>query len=65
VSLGEPDLKRALTWVLERLAEDPRAPGGGRDLTPLEAEFLYAKLIEATRTPPDQGGTSSSATPPG
>ena len=63
-NLGEPNLKRALQWVLERLAEDPRAKRSALideasrrfDLTPLEADFLYAKLTEATREGGGQAG---------
>ncbi len=55
MSLGEPKLKRALRFVLERLAEDPRAKRSALidqasrefDLTPLEADFLYRQLTEA------------------
>lgn len=54
MSLGEPNVKRALARVLERLAEDPGAPRGRLideaarefDLTPLEADFLYRKLLQ-------------------
>jgi hypothetical protein len=56
-NLGEPNLKRALQWVLERLAGDPQAKRSALideasrrfDLTPLAADFLYAKLVEAMR----------------
>jgi len=63
-NLGEPNLKRAVQWVLERLAEDPQAKRSALideasrqfDLTPLEADFLYAKLTEATRESGRQAG---------
>jgi hypothetical protein len=63
-NLGEPNLKRALQWVLERLAEDPRAKRSALidevsrrfDLTPLETDFLYAKLVEAAREGGPQAG---------
>ena len=57
MSLGEPNLKRALQWVLDRLADDPRAKRSELidqasrefDLTPLEAEFLYRQLTEVEK----------------
>jgi hypothetical protein len=57
VSLGEPKIKRALEWVLGRLADDPGASRAALideasrefDLTPLDADFLYRQLVEATR----------------
>jgi hypothetical protein len=60
VSLGEPGVKRALRWVLDRLADDPSAKRGPLvdeaarrfDLTPLETDFLYRQLTES-------GGTGS------
>jgi hypothetical protein len=58
-SLGEPNVKRALTWVLRQLEERPTAKRSPLideasrrfDLTPLEAEFLYRQLVEAARPP--------------
>jgi len=60
VSLGEPNVKRALDWILERLADDPHAKRGALideasrqfDLTPLEADFLYRQLSEAAKGKP-------------
>jgi hypothetical protein len=57
MSLGEPNVKRALDWILARLADDPGAKRGALideasrefDLTPLEADFLYRQLTEATK----------------
>lgn len=57
MSLGEPNLKRALQWVLDRLADDPRAKRSELidqasrefDLTPLEADFLYRQLTEVEK----------------
>ena len=57
MSLGEPNVKRALDWILERLADDPHAKRGPLideasrqfDLTPLEADFLYRQLNEALK----------------
>jgi hypothetical protein len=54
MSLGQPNIRRALTWVLDRLADDPNAKRSELidqasrefDLTPLEADFLYRQLIE-------------------
>jgi hypothetical protein len=63
MSLGEPNVKRALDWILARLADDPHAKRGELidqasrefDLTPLEADFLYRQLSEATKgKPPGQ-----------
>jgi hypothetical protein len=59
VDLGESNVKRALGWILEHLAADPRARRSELidqasrqfDLTPLEADLLYAKLTEAKREP--------------
>jgi hypothetical protein len=66
VSLGEPNVKRALDWILDRLRDDPGAKRGGLiddasrefDLTPLETDFLYRQLSEAMKgtapgKPPD------------
>lgn len=60
MSLGEPNVKRALDWILERLGEDPHAKRSALideasrqfDLTPLEADFLYRQLSEATKGKP-------------
>jgi hypothetical protein len=59
MSLGEPHVKRALDWILARLADDPHASRGALideasrefDLTPLEADFLYRHLHDQTRGP--------------
>lgn len=56
MSLGEPNVKRALDWVLAELREDPDTPRGRLidqasrrfDLTPLQADFLYRKLTESS-----------------
>jgi len=58
MSLGEPNIKRALQWILDRLADDPAAKRATLideasrqfDLTPLEADFLYRQLREATKS---------------
>jgi hypothetical protein len=58
MSLGEPNIKRALDWILDRLADDPGAKRSALideasrqfDLTPLEADFLYRQLTEATQS---------------
>jgi hypothetical protein len=66
MSLGQPNVKRALDWILERLADDPDAKRGPLidqaarefDLTPLESEFLYRQLTEATgRRGPEASGS--------
>ncbi len=57
MSLGEPNLRRALKWLLDRLADDPKANRSELidqasrefDLTPLEADFLYRQLTEAEK----------------
>ncbi len=57
MGLGEPNIKRALQWVLDRLADDPRAKRSELidqasrefDLTPLEADFLYRQLTEVEK----------------
>jgi hypothetical protein len=57
MGLGEPSIKRALQWVLERLADNPKARRSDLideasrefDLTPLEADFLYRQLSEAEK----------------
>jgi hypothetical protein len=57
MSLGEPHVKRALDWILARLADEPHAKRSALvdeasrefDLTPLEADFLYRQLVEATK----------------
>ena len=60
MSLGEPNVKRALDWILERLTDHPHSERGELideatrefDLTPLEADFLYRRLSEATKGKP-------------
>ncbi|HEV8308046.1 MAG TPA: hypothetical protein VGW35_10290 [Methylomirabilota bacterium] len=64
MSLGEPNIKRALSWVLDRLADDPTAKRSKLiddasrqfDLTPLEADFLYRQLQEAEKDRPTSSG---------
>jgi hypothetical protein len=54
MSLGQPNVKRALDWILARLADDPTAKRSALideasrefDLTPLEADFLYRQFLE-------------------
>ncbi len=63
MGLGEPNLRRALQWVLDRLADDPRAKRSKLideaarqfDLTPLETEFLYRQLTR--QAPPGEEGS--------
>ena len=65
--LGESSLKRALAWLLDQLAEDPsrkRSPlideaARRFDLSPLDADVLYEKLVEATRRRGPEPGTHS------
>ena len=60
MSLGEPKIKRALEWVLARLADDPRASRSALidqasrefDLAPPDADFLFRQLVEASRGGP-------------
>ena len=63
MSLGEPHVKRALEWILARLADDPSAKRGKLidqaarefDLTPLEEDFLQRQLVdELKKKAPDQ-----------
>ena len=57
MSLGEPNVKRALDWIVEHLTDDPDAKRGllideaarEFDLTPLETDFLYRQLTEMTK----------------
>ena len=64
MSLGEPNVKRALDWILDRLTDDPQAKRGALidqasrqfDLTPLEADFLYRQLNEAIKGKDQAGG---------
>ena len=59
MSHGEPKIKRALQWLLEQLADSPTAKRSELieraarefDLTPLDEDFLYRTLIEATKRP--------------
>lgn len=63
MSLGQPNIRRALQWVLDRLADDPNAKRSELidqasrefDLTPLEADFLYRQLVEQIQK---KGGTA-------
>ena len=60
MSLGEPHVKRALDWILGRLAEDPHhkrhelVDEASRefDLTPIEADFLYRHVQELLKAEP-------------
>ena len=55
MSVGETHIQRALTWILEQLAESPGAKrpelieraAKEFDLTPLDEEFLYRQLTQA------------------
>ncbi len=57
MGLGEPNIKRALKWVLDRLSDDPGAKRSELidqasrefDLTPLESDFLYRQLTEVEK----------------
>jgi hypothetical protein len=54
MSLGEPNVKRALEWILAQLDEKPGATRSKLidqaarefDLTPLEEEFLQRQLVD-------------------
>lgn len=60
MSLGEPHVKRALDWILGRLADDPQHKRSELideasrefDLTPLEADFLYRHVEEVLSSKP-------------
>ena len=57
MSLGQPNIRRALQWLLDRLADDPQAKRSELidqasrefDLTPLEADFLYRQLTDVEK----------------
>lgn len=57
MSLGEPNVKRALDWILDQLTDDPDAKRGPLideasrqfDLTPLESDFLYRQLNDVLK----------------
>jgi hypothetical protein len=54
VSLGEPNVKRALEWILAQLEEKPGAKRSELidraarefDLTPIEEDFLQRQLVD-------------------
>jgi hypothetical protein len=54
MSLGEPNVKRALDWILAQLQDEPTAKRSALidqaarefDLTPLEEDFLQRQLVE-------------------
>ena len=54
MSLGEPNVKRALEWILAQLDEKPAATRSKLidqaarefDLTPLEEDFLQRQLVD-------------------
>ena len=64
MSLGESNVKRAVTWILDQLAEAPEANRSDLieraarefDLTPLEEDFLYRQLTDALKR--REGGPS-------
>jgi hypothetical protein len=57
MALGDPRIKRALRWILDRRIETPTAKRSELierasrefDLTPVEAEFLYRQLTDADK----------------
>jgi hypothetical protein len=66
MSLGEPKIKQALDWIVARLADEPHAKRSELideaarqfDLTPLDEDFLFRQLVDATRdhVPGPSGG---------
>jgi hypothetical protein len=64
MGLGEPRIKRALKWILDRQVDEPTARRSDLleqasrefDLTPVEADFLYRQLIDVEK----KGGGASS-----
>jgi hypothetical protein len=60
MGLGEPRIKRALRWILDRRMDTPTARRSELieqasrefDLTPVEAEFLYRQVVEAETKDP-------------
>jgi hypothetical protein len=63
MGLGEPRIKRALKWILDRRVDEPTAKRSELierasrefDLTPVEVEFLYRQLIDAEKADRGQG----------
>ena len=66
MSLGQPHVKRALDWILARLADHPNLKRGELideasrefDLTPIEADFLYRHVQEVVKSKPPGGSHS-------
>ena len=66
MSLGEPHVKRALDWILARLADDPNQKRSALvdeasrefDLTPIEADFLYRHVQERLKSSPPRASHS-------
>jgi hypothetical protein len=60
MGLGEPRIKRALKWILDRQVDEPTAKRSELierasrefDLTPVEVDFLYRQLTDVEK----QGG---------
>jgi hypothetical protein len=66
MSLGEPNVKRALEWILAQLEDDPSAKRGKLidqaarefDLTPLEEDFLQRQLVDELKKKEPGNATS-------
>jgi hypothetical protein len=66
MSLGEPNVKRALEWILAQLEDDPSAKRGKLidqaarefDLTPLEEDFLQRRLVDELKKKEPGNATS-------
>ncbi len=57
MGLGEPRIKRALKWILDRQVDEPTAKRSELierasrefDLTPVEVDFLYRQLTDVEK----------------
>jgi hypothetical protein len=66
MSLGEPNIKRALDWILAQLRDQPTAKRSALidqaarefDLTPLDEEFLQRQLVDELKKKGPGGPTS-------
>jgi hypothetical protein len=66
MSLGEPNVKRALEWILAQLEDEPTAKRSDLidraarefDLTPLQEDFLQRQLVDELKKKGPDGKTS-------
>ena len=65
MSLGEPHVKRALDWIVDRLTQNPHLKRSELideasrefDLTPVEADFLYRHVQEVVQSKSPRGSS--------